>query len=70
MSSEPVICIKQLSKSYRIYNRPIDRVLESVLHRSGIRRSGTRFREIEALKPIDLDIYPLVLEFSHVPDNA
>lgn len=58
MSSEPVICIKQLSKSYRIYNRPVDRVLESVLHRSRIRRSGTRFREIEALKPMDLDIYP------------
>ncbi len=58
MSSEPVIRIQQLSKSYRIYNRPIDRVLESVLHRSGLRKSGTRFREIEALKPMDLDIYP------------
>jgi len=58
MSSEPVIRIQQLSKSYRIYTRPIDRVLESVLHRSGLRKSGTRFREIEALKPMDLDIYP------------
>ena len=58
MSSEPVIRIQQLSKSYRIYNRPIDRVLESVLHRSGIRKSGSRFHEIEALKPMDLDIYP------------
>ncbi len=58
MSSEPVIRIQQLSKAYRIYNRPIDRVLESILHRSGIRKSGSRFREIEALKPLDLEIFP------------
>lgn len=58
MSSEPVICLQQLSKVYRVYNRPIDRVLESILHRTGIRKSGTRFREIEALKPIDFDINP------------
>jgi len=56
MSSEPVIRIQNLSKSYRVYNRPIDRVLESIMHRSGIRESGTRFREIEALKPLDLEI--------------
>lgn len=58
MSSDPVICLQQLSKVYRIYNRPIDRVLESILHRTGIRKSGKRFREIEALKPIDFDINP------------
>ena len=58
MSSEPVIQIQNLSKNYRIYNRPIDRVLESILHRSGIRRGETRFREIQALKPLSLDIYP------------
>ena len=51
MSSEPVIRIQQLSKAYRIYNRPIDRVLESILHRSRIRKSGTKFREIQALNP-------------------
>ncbi|MEA1889060.1 MAG: ABC transporter ATP-binding protein [Pseudomonadota bacterium] len=56
MSSEPVIRIQNLSKSYRVYNRPIDRVLESIMHRSGIRESGTRFREIDALKPLDLEI--------------
>ncbi len=58
MSSDPVIRIQQLCKSYRIYTRPIDRVLESILHRSGVRKSGSQFREIEALKPMDLDIYP------------
>ncbi|HDH15606.1 MAG TPA: ABC transporter ATP-binding protein [Gammaproteobacteria bacterium] len=58
MSSEPVIRIQQLSKAYRIYNRPIDRVLESILHRSRIRKSGTKFREIQALNPVDLEIYP------------
>ncbi|GMR06426.1 MAG: ABC transporter ATP-binding protein [Gammaproteobacteria bacterium] len=58
MSSEPVIRIQHLSKAYRIYNRPIDRVLESILHRSRIRKSGSRFREIQALKPVDLEIYP------------
>lgn len=58
MSSEPVISLQQLSKVYRVYKRPIDRVLESILHRTGIRKSGTRFREIEALKPIDFDINP------------
>ena len=58
MSSEPVIRIQQLCKTYRIYKRPIDRVLESILHRSGLRKSGDQFREIEALKPMDLDIYP------------
>ncbi|HEC26634.1 MAG TPA: ABC transporter ATP-binding protein [Gammaproteobacteria bacterium] len=58
MSSEPVIRIQQLSKAYRIYNRPIDRVLESILHRSRIRKSGAQFREIQALNPVDLEIYP------------
>ena len=58
MSSDPVIRIQQLSKVYRVYNRPIDRVLESVLHRTGIRKSGTRFREILALKPMDFEINP------------
>ena len=58
MSSDPVIRTRQLAKTYRIYNRPIDRVLESILHRSGIRESGSRFSEVKALKPIDLDIYP------------
>ena len=58
MFSEPVIRIQQLSKAYQVYNRPIDRVLESILHRSGIRKSGTRYREIQALKSMDLDIYP------------
>ena len=58
MSSDPVIRIQQLSKVYRVYNRPIDRVLESVLHRTGIRKSGTRFREIPALKPMDFEINP------------
>lgn len=58
MSSDPVIRMQQLSKVYRVYNRPIDRVLESVLHRTGIRKSGTRFREILALKPMDFEINP------------
>ena len=58
MSSEAVIRMQQLSKVYRVYNRPIERVLESVLHRTGIRKSGTRFREILALKPMDFEIYP------------
>ncbi len=58
MSSEPVIRIQHLSKAYRVYKRPIDRVLESVLHRSGIREAGNRFREIHALKPLDLEMYP------------
>jgi lipopolysaccharide transport system ATP-binding protein len=58
MSSDPVIRMQQLSKVYRVYNRPIDRILESVLHRTGIRKSGTRFREILALKPMDFEINP------------
>jgi len=58
MSSKPIIRIQQLSKVYRVYNRPIDRVLESLLHRTGIRKSGTSFREIQALKPMDFDINP------------
>lgn len=58
MSSEPVIRAQQLSKIYRVYNRPIDRVLESILHRTGIRKSGNRFREIQALRPMDFDIFP------------
>ena len=57
MSSEPVVRIEQLSKTYRVYNRPIDRVLESILHRTGIREAGSSYRKIEALKPIDLDIF-------------
>jgi len=57
MSSEPVIRAQQLSKIYRVYNRPIDRVLESILHRTGIRKSGNRFREIQALRPMDFDIF-------------
>ena len=56
MSSDVAIRIENLCKTYRVYNRPIDRVLESVLFRSGIRKAGTRFREIEALKPIDLEV--------------
>ncbi len=58
MSSKPIIRIQQLSKVYRVYNRPIDRVLESLLHRTGIRKSGTSFREVQALKPMDFDINP------------
>jgi lipopolysaccharide transport system ATP-binding protein len=57
MSSEIAVSIRGLSKNYRIYNRPIDRVLESIFHRTGIRRGGSRFRELQALKPLDLDIY-------------
>jgi lipopolysaccharide transport system ATP-binding protein len=56
MSSEPVIRVEKLCKNYRVYNRPIDRVLESIMHRSGIRESGTRFRQIQALQPLDLEI--------------
>jgi lipopolysaccharide transport system ATP-binding protein len=56
MSSNAVIRVEKLCKNYRVYNRPIDRVLESIMHRSGIRESGTRFREIEALQPLDLEI--------------
>lgn len=56
MSSETVIRIENLCKTYRVYNRPIDRVLESLFFRTGLRQSGTRFREIQALKPIDLEI--------------
>ncbi len=57
MSSEPVISIRNLSKSYRVYNRPIDRVLESLIFRTGVRKSADgRFREIHALQPLDLEI--------------
>lgn len=58
MSSEAIININTLSKTYRVYNRPVDRVIESILHRSGIREKDSRFREIKALKPMDLKIYP------------
>jgi len=58
MSSEPIININTLSKTYQVYNRPVDRVIESILHRSGIREKDSRFREIKALKPMDLKIYP------------
>lgn len=57
MSSEVIIRTTNLSKKYRVYNRPIDRVLESVMHRTGIRRGETRFRELEALKPLDIEIF-------------
>ncbi|MFW2440906.1 MAG: ABC transporter ATP-binding protein [Arenicellales bacterium] len=58
MSSEAIINIDDLSKTYRVYKRPVDRVLESILHRSGIREKESRFREIKALKPMDLKVYP------------
>ena len=56
MFSDAVIRIENLSKTYRVYNRPIDRVIESIMFRSGFRQSSSRFREVQALKPIDLEI--------------
>ena len=56
MFSDAVIRIENLSKTYRVYNRPIDRVIESIMFRSGFRQPSNRFREVQALKPIDLEI--------------
>jgi len=52
MSSEVAIRLRGLTKSYRLYERPLDRVLQS-LFRSG----GERFREVAALNGLDLDVY-------------
>ena len=51
MSCDPVISINGLGKTYYVYKRPIDRVLQSVL-----RNRKKKYREVRALNGIDLDI--------------
>lgn len=51
MSCDPVISINGLGKTYYVYKRPIDRVLQSVLP-----NRKKKYREVRALNGIDLDI--------------
>lgn len=51
MSCDPVIRVRGLGKTYFVYKRPIDRVLQSLF-----RNRKQKYREVRALKGIDLDI--------------
>lgn len=50
--SEPVIVLRSVSKSFRMYRKPSDHLWQNLL---GRRRQGPR--EFQALRAVDLDIY-------------
>jgi len=56
MSSEPILSVRNLSKTYRVFGRPHERVFQAISDRRGTGR--LHCFEVPAVKDVSFDLYP------------